>query len=463
MPTLLIVDKDYGVLPKGWVSAAMPDGVEPTDYEKSGRLWRAHKVGALPPALRKKDPPSFKQRALIFKDGEFIAAESAARCAAFRVANLGSSLTLVPGPEGLDRSHSTVWDYGPGRTYGSPQTALDALLSWVGPSEFAETHYARGWAGVYGQGVSGATLSLSTLSPTAAHPLVIDAEEGNAVTFDGEDAGACLESGDVGSVRVRRIKFTGALVGILPARPGSAVVRDWRIEECLFEGSPEKPLDIGVCLVNADLLAIRRCDFKDMTFQAAGTYAGAPNDYKTMVEMSGCRSMGGFQWIYNDAEVYFVLANNSAKANSFGVRHVGDKALILAGMMNNVLERGSSQFECIRADAAAEVRVLRSDGNCFHPGSSGAMAVVGGESLGLEEWRARTGTDQASLETDPLLDAGLAPRTFSPCLGLGRPWSGRGASGKTRAMSIDAGFEQVTEPRVPGAAIRRQPEIWRRK
>jgi hypothetical protein len=468
MLTLLVIDRDDGFLPKGWVSAVLPDHTTPSDYESSGRLWRAVAVP---------DDPVFKKicqdvpganliRALVYNQGRITEVESAVDLIASRLSNNLSALKPVPGPEHLDRSQSTVWDYGPGRTYSTPQAAFDALVSQEGSNPFTETHYVRGWSGTYGQGASGYVLALVTVSPTRRYPMVIDAASGETVIFDDEGGDICLVGDGVDHVRVDDLKLKRGAFGIAPANPlvGGTVTRDWQIQRCECDGSAGG-MFLGISVINSDQLRILDCHLHEISLQAIGGYTGYADAYKTLVEVSGCLINITTSGIWNNAEVTWVLINNTTKSQSYGVKHEGTKPLVLAGLINNVFTGISVGYNAIHStDLDPQyLRLLHSDGNCFHPGSSGHVANLNGTTLDLDGWREYYGQDQNSVEADPLLDNDLVPGYGSPCLGGGVCWDISGKSGGKRAASMDIGFEQVTEACVPGIAVRREPEIVRRK
>jgi hypothetical protein len=166
MPTLLVIDRDDAYLPRGWVSAVLPDHVAPTEYERSGRLW---KPVAVPPGsklekIQASAEPRLASRSMRHGLGGVTLEESPREVIRERL-SLPIQVAPVPGPERLDRSHSTVWDYGPGRTYSSPQAAFDALLAQAGSADFTETHYVRGFGATFGQGPSGNVLNLTPSRP----------------------------------------------------------------------------------------------------------------------------------------------------------------------------------------------------------------------------------------------------------------------------------------------------------
>jgi hypothetical protein len=464
MPLLLVVARDDSFLPPGWVSAVLPGNAEPTAYERSGRLFRVIPVPD-GPVFRKRaagQAPLLAARALLYEGGEVKEIVSPAELIANRIRSQRSALKTLMGPEGLDRSHSTIWDYGPGRTYSTPQAAFDALVAQVGADPFNEVHYIRGFAGTYGQGPSGCVLFLTTVNPSARFPLVIDAQDNEQARFDGETGGCCLMGSGVSHVRVRDLKFDRAYLGIAPSG-GVTVARDWLVQRCEF-GGPDSQMHIGVSVFKADDLRVLHCEFSNLNSHGVGGVAGYEDTDPTRAEISGCRIQSATQGIWNNGNVSYVLVNNTIVADNYGFTHSSPNPMILAGMINNVFAANDLGFICVYARQLQQedLRVLHSDGNCFHPGSGGMVASLPGAGLDLEAWRAWFGGDQNSIEADPLLDDDLAPQAGSPCLSAGVCWDDAGASGKRRAASVDIGCDQLSDSGVPFITVRRKPEIVRK-
>lgn len=465
MPTLLVIDRDDCFLPRGWVSAILPGQMEPSEYERSGGLWKAVSLpdDRISPLPAEAASVSLSLAGMKYEDGKLLQIESRRECMVSHLAAGAGSLRPVNGPDALDRSHSTVWDYGPGRTYSTPQAAQDALIAQEGSDPFSEVHYIRGFSGTYTQGPSGAVLAITTVSPSARFPLVVDVESGEQVVFDGQAGSACLGGSEVSHVRVFGLKFVQALFGVVLADIGGQAASDWWVKNCAADGSGAS-MHVGVLVFKAVDLRIVFCDLHNLLYHGAGSYPGLPADSPVRVAVSGCRITSSSHGIWNNAEACYLLFNNTLQAASSGLKHEGESPLILAGMVNNVFHAGGAGFDCIRTQdlAAGDLRVLHSNGNCFHPGANGSVAELNGLSLDLDGWREYFGQDENSICADPLLDNDLVPSRQSPCRGAGVVFCRTGMSGKTRTASVDMGFEQVTEAFVPGAMVRRSPEIVRR-
>jgi len=464
MALLLVIDRDDSFLPKGWVSAVLPDGCEPTEYERSGALWKAVAAPGAAASLERAAGGSFFQPSLVMRDGELIPGERRAKVIKDRISRLGSSLKAVPGPETLDRSSSTVWDYGPGRTYSTPQAAFDALVAQVGSSEFTETHYLRGWPGTYGQGPSGAVLALTTVSPTRRYPLFVDAQQGESVIFDDEGGAACLYGDGVSHVRASDLVFMNTSVAVAPADPsvGGALTKDWRVLRCLADGK-QGPIDVGVAICNTDLLRILHCDLHDLNLHGVGGLYGYADSYKNSVQVSGCSITASMRGIWSNAETRWLITNNTIKSG-FGLKHDGSFPLFITALVNNVYEGTESDKEFLQTETIdpCDVHIMNADGNCFHPLTAGKIAKINATEMNLDQWRQWFDLDWNSVEADPLLDDGLAPGHGSPCLGLGTCLDRAGRQGLVRAASIDAGFEQITLAGAPAALSRQAPAIERR-
>jgi hypothetical protein len=464
MPVLLIINRDDAFLPRGWVSAILPDGAVLSDYEKSGDLFEAVSVPDGPAFAKRAAgaPPSFSAKALIYENGEVREIAAPRELILDRIRTQGPALEPVSGPDTLDRSHSTIWDYGPGRTYSTPQAAFDALVAQVGAAPFTEVHYVRGFGGTHGQGASGYVLYLSTVNPSAAFPLVIDAEPGAQVVWDGDGGDACLIASAVSHVRVRDLKLVNAAGGVGPS-DWSIKTTDWLVER-VEAGSPGSEMQVGVCIFMTDHLRVRHCDLHDLSVCGVGGFPGFSNNEPVIVEVSGVRIKDCGQGIYNNLNATFLLANNTIHAASYGINHDTDKKLTLAAMINNVFVAADQAFISIYVHGPAldDFRVLCSDGNRFHPGPSNIVASLPANDLDLDAFRQWFGGDARSIITDPQLDSELAPLAGSPCLGAGASLDDAGASGKRRAESVDMGHEQITAI-VPSITARREPEIARKK
>jgi len=86
----------------------------------------------------------------------------------------------------------SVYEFGPGKTYSTPQQALDALATDVGSTPFSETHILRGYTGVYTPpAVDEPILNIHTVEPITNIGdvykdiwLKIEAAEGQSVKFE---------------------------------------------------------------------------------------------------------------------------------------------------------------------------------------------------------------------------------------------------------------------------------------
>jgi len=196
-----------------------------------------------------------------------------------------------------------------------------------------------------------------------------------------------------------------------------------------------------------------------------GGIPGLVNDDPALIEISGTRIKDCGQGIYSNLNTTWLLAHNTIHAASSGFNHDGENPLVIAALINNVFVAADEAFIsiCVRGPELDDIRVLRSDGNRFHPGLNGSVASLPGRELDLDAWRAWFGGDGRSITADPRLDAELAPLPGSPCLGAGVSLDDTGTGGARRAESVDMGHEQLTAARVPAVTARREPEIARRK
>jgi len=466
MPVILVVDKNDAFLPRGWISAVLPDGKTPTDYEREAGPWKVMSVPDSAGLCPQREPgvPSLLPRALVLEYGDIKEVPRPAHLLAARLAS-PAALKKFGGPETLDRSHSTVWDYGPDRTYSTPQAAFDALLLQEGAAPFTETHYIRGWWGEYGQGPSGFSLHLTTVAPNRTFPLVVDAAPGGEVVMNGEAGDAVLVGEGVDHVAISSLRLSNAYFGIVPADPnvGGALTKDWTVNDCVIDQS-RGVLSVGISTINTDRLRVRETMVDGIAQTAVGGVEGLASDYSCRAEVSGCLLAATYQALMSECDMDWILAGNTVVSRRL-VRHIGTRPLTITAMLNNVF-RGimANRYALDLPDLLPDsLRVGRSDGNVFYPATAGNMAYVGGTAMDLPAWQDMTGEDKRSVEADPMLDADNVPRYGSPCLGAGVCWHAEGRSGTRRALSIDAGFEQVTPPREPRIGPRTKPEIRRRK
>jgi hypothetical protein len=220
---------------------------------------------------------------------------------------------------------------------------------------------------------------------------------------------------------------------------------------------------VGVLVVNAHDLQVVNCRLTVPSGWGVGSFPGLITDYVTRVLVRGCKIDANSCAIGTNAEVTYLLANNTFRANDYGIRHEGVLPLILAVMINNVFLPAGEAMDCISAKDIGpdNLRLIHSDGNCFHPGT-GNVADLAGLTLTLAQWQERFGHDHGSIDSDPLLDEDLDPMPGSPCLAAGVSLDHQGWSGKQRAASVDVGAEQTTSPRVPGVQARMAAEIRRK-
>jgi hypothetical protein len=457
MPTLLTIARDDHFLPRGWVAAVLPAGREPSAYERSGGLFRAVYLEELPLAA--------KGKTLLFAGDKLTVIEDAAAFIEERRQRLAGRLVPAPGPAGLDRSHSTVWDYGPGRTYSVPQAAYLALLMQVGSQPFVETHYLRGFSGVYPPDWSfQRQLYLSWLAPSSRFPLVVDAAPGETVVFDGagEQPGwSGVEGYTVSHVWVRGLVLRNLTYGVVPCSDSMVAREGWRVEGCEIQDCA-----VGVTAGWVDFLRVSGCRIHGAAVGIGDDGSLFDPGYSNPVELEGNLVYDSPSPVQVRGESPLLLVNNTlVGSGAYGLHHnLADYYFNLLGLVNNIIVGTEPEFTCIRSEMGEEARIRfgRMDGNCYRPGSGGAVAEIAGESLDLAGFQAWTGGDARSLQADPLLDPEYAPLPASPCRGAGVGWSPTGREGRLRAAAIDIGAAQVSPARVAAVGARRAPEIARK-
>jgi hypothetical protein len=464
MPTILVIDKDNSYFPKGWVSAVFPEGTSPSDYEKSGKLWKPVYVSSFPETVTPEtlESPRPSINGFLYNNEKIFEVDTPELLLASHFEKERYSILPVLGPEHLDRSHSTVWDYGPGRTYSTPQTAFDALVAQTGPLEFTETHYVRGWSGTYLKGASGFVLGLTTVNPTRIHPLVIDSQDGENVVFDGAMGDSCVVGTAVSHVKVSKIKLINAGFGVAPSTISGPPVHDWNVVKCVADGSG-LTMYLGIFLYNVDELRVLHCEFKNMISHGVGSFTGYTTPYKVAAQICGCLITSNDNGICTNSSAALFVFNNTIVAANNGLIHIGDESYFLAGMINNIFKGTSNHFSCVNIDAdTPDLTIMKSEANCLNHGSIGYVAEIGSEVYGLSKWQDNLGQDFFSTEADPQLDSQFLLGKNSPCLSAGTCWDGFGHSGKPRSETIDMGHEQISLTKSPSISGRFEPEIRRK-
>lgn len=474
---LLVIDRDDVFLPKGFVSAILSPDVIPSEYERIGGLWKIVEVDDRPYPIPKSDRPDFTDRSvitgpdippppeknLIYESGRIIHKTETAQELVDTWAASNPSVKPLPIPDHLDRSHSVIWDYGPGRTYSTPQAAYDGLFASVGATPFAQKHFIRGWSGTYGVVGSNVLFFNPIVGPGSRENILIcDVESGETVIWDGEAAGTILDGNAVSHVNILDIVLGNATYGLAPIPWGNnRSCDDWRIIRCESDGAMGS---ISAPIAGYDVreFTVIDCYVHDTAAGGAGVITGRHNSHAGDIfgiQIKGCRLEANFG-IFAASELSLSIYNNTIRAIQSCLQDNGGNDALVATILNNIFygETGTA-CDCVHTGATVSinVRMLSSDGNCYFPGDSGGNPFVtnGLTYTTLAEVQAAYGLEAHSIEADPLLNADMSIPAGSPCAETGVANSYAGYNGKVRGpQCIDIGAFQLTSP---GSAIDIQP------
>ncbi len=427
---LLVIEREDSFLPKGHICGILPVHERFSEYERNCGLWKVVEgVDAINMAAQQ------------------AAAEKAKQSRGDKTAGLRSFEHADRG--GLDRSHSTVWDYGPGRTFSQPRSAFSALVSQVGRAAFTETHYIRGWVGTYYAGAPGGpymaeVLELHTVSPTPQYRLVIDRNAEDEVVLDGLDQQSCINGqrtiGEpVHYASVEGLVLKNADYGITPATWDDTF--NWRIKSCLIENVQE----YAIRLNSAQCMRIENCIIRlpsgtsalkfDPGFSGSNLYSVSLIGSEVCATGNNCHGL----WLdTNWCSPYILIAGNSfymPGATSSVIYHSATaENLNLQILQNNIFsvpagsiiksERSKSHFQHFGP----------TNYNCWN--GSKILSMTDLELTTLSDWQAYVNDDAGSITADPLFtdpanhDLSLNPK--SPCRAKGAGLDPCGLEGNLR-------------------------------
>jgi hypothetical protein len=458
--SLLVIDRNDLYLPKGWITAIVPIEHEFSDYERTSGIWKIIDVPDRPYPIPElsgivdSDGISIvtaPDSLFMIENGNLVEkTETTQEIIDIQALKKPEPLAI---PDHLDRSQSVIWDYGPGRTYSTPQAAYDALYTSIGVSNFTQTHYIRGWSGTYGLTGSYVLYFNPAVVPgSRTNILVCDAEAGETVIWDGQGAAAILFGNSVEHVTIEGIKLGNATYGIYPVTWNANVaVEDWEIHNCEGDGTIGPTGSPFACYGITDLL-ICDCYCHDLAATGAGALVGRkPNRTESFDVKFGNNRFQGDYGIFMASPYTTCIFGNTIKAS---VECLADKMGIkgsLGFIVDNIFygESGSA-CDCINADTinSWQMMWLNADGNCYYPGDSGGSVMVLANTIytTLAQLQAGLGKDVHSIESDPLLNSDLSIPAGSPCVtaGVCTPYDGynrviRGA------LSVDIGAFQYTD------------------
>ena len=508
---ILVVKQEDGYLPKGYISSMIQDHEDFSEYEKTCGFWEVvtdidsdyikGNTGdknipyPLPhPEPDPEHPGFYKRQVRIPRGGEDFTGDKFIPWYNFQsgkvvmrprssLLNKPQNFTPFDHPSraGLDRSHSTIWDYGPGRTYSSPQAAFDALLSLVGSADFTEAHYIRGWTGTYtanaGLYFAYEVLNIRTVRPTRDYRLFIDVEDGETVTWDAlfsshpTDYCSCLVVGNgisaetMSHVIVKDMVWKNAAILFFSGTKVGTHHQDWLIdhidasagdsiagfgingmEQILFVNNflylPSLSSGIGVFADSTDEDAGEFWMIENNIFIGGGTSTGA---VAIAIDGKDCRPRiiccsNSFYNCYAALGSYFSTSGSSKLR--IGCLHNN-----ILGLVDRCIFIGKG------TDDNLTLEIFNSDFNIFYPQSGKILDhfQAGRDISNLVEWQQYVNSDYNSFKQDPLYnDPGnndLSLQAGSPAKGNGRMFEDPDQFGTLRTYrKVDMGAWQTTLP-----------------
>jgi len=462
MHKLLVIDRDDLLLPRGWVTAVLPGSHEFSDYERTSGIWKIVGIDRVPLSLLAAKAVDLDddttmvpaETNLIFRDGKIVERREPSNIILHQYWADNPKAKPMPVPSHLDRSHSVVWDYGPGRTYSTPQAAYNALFASVGFNPFVETHYIRGWSGTYG--LSGANVLLfnpAVVPSSRQHLLVCDVQSGETVVWDGQGGGTVMAGNAVSHCRVRDITFGNATFGIAPiAFATAATADDWKVERCEGDGSMGA-MSYAVMMYCISVSEVADSYFHGLAAGGVGVAVARHNNYSSGIfnlSMKGNRIDAPYGlYILNRSVIS--MFNNTVQSTLQCIKDNGTSDTVFDSLINNIFygEPGSA-CDCIDAGAvlSRSLRLSNSDGNCWFPGDTGGEAIVCSDTSFADVAAVQTayGMDEHSIGSDPLLNADLSLAAASPCREAGVCSDYAGLEGNVRAHYVDMGAYQPSAP-----------------
>lgn len=429
---ILAIDKNGLTFPKGWVSAVLPPGVEPSQYERSPQSpWKIIETSKDPRIKRKRKGKALncgEHMCLVGGDLKMVSSKDSKVPVSRRYA-----LNRYPHPPGLRKS-SLIWDYGPGRTYSHPQSAFDALAAYWGVVRFTETQYVRGWTGEY-LGNPDTVLEILDVfpSPDSGNHLVFDVEPGQEVRW----AGGYLPvmGAGPGDISVPVLFIRGLEIAVTTETDGIGVagflvdgfgdiyhvVDRWILEDCTIkhEAQAGNSGSLGVLLPSLRS-QINRC--KIIGFENgfptredfSSEWQGVLTIFSSIVDVSNaCIFLNPPSGAGAEAVPAIMTAYSIYKGN-YGLYHLG------TGFSVNIRHNSIfdvSQYVLYLPEVPFILDVV-SNGNCYNYGTAFAYNKNG--NFPLDTYKTRFLVDEDSLEADPLIQGDYTLDPLSPCFRAGQ-------------------------------------------
>lgn len=459
---ILVVKLEDSFLPKGAITSVLPDDQNFSDYEINCGLWEVVEgidekdlknkspfsiPNPLPPPESHPDgkPGHWKEtikwpkesnavgdkHICIYEDGKI---KKKPKSQVYKKPKGNEKPFDHPNKAGLDRSHSTIWDYGYGRTYTSPQTAFEALYTLVGSTPFTEDHYIRGWQGTYlsqiGLYWDREVLNIHDVKPTRDYRLIVDTNPGDLVVFDGRQANHPAEYciGIVNShgsytdivdyVDIRDIQFTNCTAMIWCNTRLNNICKDWRFDHIQTYLAGSYPNYNGISMNGLIEASILNCFLyiPDAIAGVAGVSLDALEDdvgefftfANNIFVSSGPTQAPGILVDGRDVNPWMILCNNTFYNCSYGILvgfNLSGITQLRLGCFHNNSVGGNMHSFILIDDNDLDARlapILNMDFNVYYPNEYFLRSLGGGRSIDdFEEWKSFVQGDANSYNADP--------------------------------------------------------------
>ncbi len=368
----------------------------------------------------------------------------------------------------------TEWDVGAGRTYTTPQLALDAMQTSLGAVAFTKVQVIRHYGDAeYLSAAGEPILKLQNsgggggihIIPTLEFPLIIDNNGGDQIVYNDFLSLRCIQGSTNGGanppshviidgINMNSVDGPDHNEALVPADddPGiSTFASNWSVSNCRITAT-HHALHIDK-VENFDVENCVLISYADTTIDADAS-GGANKGFRGGFHLTNCSVWSGAKCLDLKGDNFCTtLANNTFYSQSDDVITLEDDGglwVTLHATNNIFYSRGASAFAYV---GPANMRLQHTKSNCFHlTGATANLASINAITYAdLASLRQTFMIAEAnSIESDPLL---VNPEQFdfnlqstSPCRARGGAPSRFGIGGRMRANSIDIGSVQNTVP-----------------
>lgn len=467
----VIVVKDEGYIrPKGTISAILPPEREPSRYEVSSQSpFQIIETEKDPtekfPKTKKDHSGRLRENTedvFVWKKNNF------KKMKRKEVLNFDRS-KVKHHPHPPLKKGSLIWDYGPGRTYSTPQTAFDALALFWGMAAFDDDQIVRGYSASPITYTSlGSVLHLHDVNPGyIGKELIIDvdeASEGN-ITFEALYAPIVGNLDDIefrvprATIRGLNLKATLAdSFGVAVQAPevGGALpytsIDRWLVDQCIITNTDVTPGGVGVGFMTAGSL---RCKIRrsviDNFFYGGPTGEGISGNWNGSFFVESCifktRRAGIFTnplYINANRIMYHqVYIAHSVVDSGMTIFEKRDRAQTIGFAVNNLFI--SSGYIFYVPDAAFfTLFPWKMDANLYK--YSTAFIYEKSGVFSFDDVKNYSYEDENSLDNvDPVVDSDYIPQDGSPLLRSGVGPAETDYLGRSIVQNVvDIGAYQIT-------------------